>query len=92
MFKLTGHLQWPKWKAISKTLVYILITAIGYYFIGNLIYIYVLGHPILGLLIHIFWCKKHSLNWINTDKKMYIESQKKYFKYLKGLKEKKEKN
>lgn len=78
-FKFFWHLTWPKWKAYGKFIFYITISIIGTYFIGKLIYIYILGYPFLGLLIHILWCKKYGMDWKNVDKEKFIESQKEWY-------------
>lgn len=88
VFKIMGHLLWPKWKAYLRIVVYITISAVGFYLIGYLVYIYIFGYQLYGLLFHIFWCKRHHLNWIKTDKEKYIQSQKDYFETLKQLKAK----
>ncbi len=86
IFKLIGHLRWPRWKAYGKFVVYILLSGVGVFFIGVFWYIYIFGQPILGFVCHIYWCKKHDLDWKRVDPIKYIESEKAYIKSLEDKK------
>lgn len=77
----TGKFVRPRWKIPFKYLFYVFITLLLSNYFGHYAIIFVVLHPLIGLLFHISKCKQHQINWVNcqpTEK--YIALQKKWAK------------
>jgi len=79
---LTAHLVWPRWKVVGKTMFYLsLSTALSWYW-PRWALIFIIGHPLLGLGIHIWLCHSWGLSWWNVDAEKYNQAQKDWVKSL----------
>ncbi|MEQ9299594.1 MAG: hypothetical protein RIF33_13560 [Cyclobacteriaceae bacterium] len=75
----TGKYVRPKWKIPGKLAFYLLVSASLIYFFNYYALIFILGHPLLGLVFHIKVCNKHDINWTNcAPKEKYLELQEKW--------------
>ena len=71
----------PIWKIPGKFLFYIAISYALSYWYEQWSLIFILGHPLIGLIFHINACKKNGINWINCEpKNKYLELQEKWAK------------
>jgi len=75
----TGKYVRPKWKIPGKLFFYLAVSTGLVYYFDYYALLFILGHPLLGLLFHIRICKKHHINWINCEpREKYIELQEKW--------------
>lgn len=51
------------------------------HFVGYYALLFIVGHPLIGLIFHIQACKKHNINWKNCQPvAKYMELQEKWAK------------
>ncbi|MEM8894483.1 MAG: hypothetical protein AAGC88_07895 [Bacteroidota bacterium] len=77
----TGKYVRPKWKIHGKLVFYLTVACVLIHFFGCYALIFILGHPLIGLVFHIQVCKRHGINWLNCqpiDK--YLSLQEKWSK------------
>jgi uncharacterized membrane protein len=66
-FLLFGRFIAPRWKVVGKLLVYLLVTAMLSRTVGHFALIWIIAHPVLGIAGHIWWCRKHGINWLTCE-------------------------
>lgn len=71
----------PKWKIPGKFLFYTLVTGILTHWFQYYALIFIIGHPLIGLLFYIKICKKYDIDW-KTCKPLdkYLDLQEKWAK------------
>lgn len=72
----SGRFVRPKWKIPGKFIFYVGLSAALAHWFGHWGLIFIIGHPLIGLLFHIKVCKAHGINWRNcTPRDKYINLQ-----------------
>lgn len=66
-FLLFGRFIAPRWKVAGKLAFYLVVAALLSYFAGPWSLIWIVGHPFLGIGGHIWWCRKHGINWVSCQ-------------------------
>jgi hypothetical protein len=75
----TGKYVRPKWKIPGKLLFYLVLSGLLAHWVGHYALLFVIGHPLVGLLFHIKACKKHHINWKDcTPRDRYLALQEKW--------------
>lgn len=72
---ITWNLICPNWKRYGKVIFSLLIATVLAINFGWWSLIFVIGHPLIGLAVHIWWCRKCGLNWKSPDADEYRASQ-----------------
>ncbi len=72
---LTLRLVFPPWKRFGKVVVYLSLATVLAFFFGWWSLLFILGHPALGLALHIAWCRRDGLDWQRLDAEEYRKSQ-----------------
>lgn len=75
----SGKYVRPRWKQPGKLIFYVFVSTIFGNYFGLYSVIFIVLHPLIGLIFHIKACKKHNINWITCapiDK--YITLQEKW--------------
>lgn len=76
-----GRFIRPKWKIPGKFIFYVGVSFALVYWLGHWGLIFILGHPIIGLIFHIKVCKENHINWVTCEpREKYIELQEKWAK------------
>lgn len=76
-----GKFVRPKWKILGKFMFYIGISSLLVYWFGHWGILFIIGHPIIGLIFHTKVCKENNINWLTCEPKTkYIELQEKWAK------------
>lgn len=77
----TGRFVRPRWKIPGKFVFYVGMSALLTYWIGHFSLLFIIGHPLTGLIFHIRVCKKHQINWKTCEpKEKYLALQEKWAK------------
>lgn len=77
----TGKFVRPKWKIPGKFFFYVIVSGLLAYWLGHWALIFIIGHPLIGLIFHIKVCKEHNINWLNCEpKEQYLALQEKWAK------------
>ncbi|MEO0899254.1 MAG: hypothetical protein AAFY71_22775 [Bacteroidota bacterium] len=77
----TGKFVRPKWKIPGKFLFYVGVSTALVYAFGHWALLFIIGHPLIGLLFHVKVCKDHHINWLTCEpKEKYLELQEKWAK------------
>ena len=77
----TGRFVRPKWKIPGKFIFYIAVSYGLAYWFEHWSLIFIIGHPLIGLIFHIRACRKNDINWVNCEPRdKYIELQEKWGK------------
>jgi uncharacterized membrane protein len=66
-FVVFGRFISPRWKIGGKLVFYLAVTALLSAWVGHWSLIWVIGHPALGVGGHIWWCRKHDINWLTCE-------------------------
>ncbi|MEM9671492.1 MAG: hypothetical protein AAF992_02805 [Bacteroidota bacterium] len=75
----TGRFVRPRWKQAGKLLFYLGVSALLIYWIGPYSLIFIIGHPLIGLIFHIRVCNQHGINWRSCQpREKYIALQEKW--------------
>lgn len=81
----SGRFVRPKWKISGKFVFYVLGSFALTYWIGHWALIFILGHPMIGLIFHMKVCKENNINWITCEpREKYLELQEKWAKGTKS--------
>lgn len=76
-----GKFVRPKWKIPGKFIFYITISFLLIYWFNHYSLIFIIGHPLLGLIFHLKVCKTHDINWKTCEPtEKYIALQEKWAK------------
>lgn len=75
----TGKYVRPRWKIPGKFVFYMTVSVLLIFYTGYFSLIFIIGHPLIGLIFHIRACRKHKINWVNCQPvDRYIELQEKW--------------
>ena len=66
-FVHTGKYVRPRWKLIGKFVFYVAVSVILIMWLKHFSLIFIIGHPLLGLIFHIRVCGKHDINWLTCQ-------------------------
>lgn len=73
-FFVFGKFIAPRWKVAGKFIAYFAITILLSFYTGHWALIWIIGHQFLGWAGHIWWCRKHGINWITCEpRQKYLE-------------------
>lgn len=76
-----GKFVRPKWKIPGKFLFYVGVSVLCVYWFGHWGILFILGHPLIGLLFHLKVCRENEINWLTCEPKdKYLELQEKWAK------------
>ena len=76
-----GRFIRPKWKIPGKFIFYVGVSFALVYWLGHWGLIFILGHPIIGLIFHIKVCKENNIDCVTCEpREKYIELQEKWAK------------
>jgi len=77
----TGKFVRPKWKIPGKFIFYVGVSFALVHWFGHWGVLFIIGHPLIGLLFHTKICKAHNINWFTCEpKEKYMELQEKWAK------------
>jgi hypothetical protein len=66
-YLLFGRFIVPRWKVAGKLGFYLAGVALLQLLTGKWALIWVIGHPALGIAGHIWWCRRHGINWMTCQ-------------------------
>jgi len=73
-FALFGRFIAPRWKVGGKLIFYLAVAAGLSAWVGHWSLIWIVGHPLLGIAGHVWWCRKHGINWVTCrPRDRYLE-------------------
>ena len=64
---LFGRFIVPLWIIAGKFLFYAIPAFILTYILEHWSLIWIVGHPLSGILAHYLWCRKHHINWFTCE-------------------------
>ncbi len=64
-FVLFGRFIVPRWKVAGKLLFYLALAVLLSYQFDHWSLLWIIGHPLLGIGGHIWWCQRHGINWLS---------------------------
>jgi hypothetical protein len=67
LFALFGRFIAPRWKVAGKAVFFLAVAAALSAWVGHWSLIWIIGHPLLGVWGHIWWCRQHQINWITCE-------------------------
>ena len=75
----TGKYVRPKWKIPGKFAFYVGVSFALVYAFGHWGLLFVIGHPLIGLLFHLKVCQDHDIHWLSCEpKERYLALQEKW--------------
>ena len=73
-FTLFGRFVVPRWKIGGKFAFYLGVAAMLSYLIGHWSLVWIVGHPLVGIGGHVWWCSKHGIHPVTcTPRDRYLE-------------------
>ena len=66
-FGLFGRFIAPRWKVFGKLAFYMLVAVLLSWFFGHWSLVWIVGHPLLGVGGHIWWCRRNGINWVTCQ-------------------------
>ena len=78
-YLLIGRFTWLQWKQGVRAALYFTLAGLLSFFFGHWSLLFILGHPLVGLLIHVAWCRAHGFDWLRFDPEAYQRSEKEWF-------------
>ena len=73
-FALFGRFIAPRWKVVGKLLFFLLVTGLLTAWLGYWALVWAVGHPALGVGGHVWWCRKHGIDWLRCQpRERYLE-------------------
>ncbi len=73
-FAVFGRFIAPRWKVFGKLVFYLAVAALLSAWLGHWSLIWIVGHQLLGVAGHIWWCRRNEINWLNcTPRDRYLE-------------------
>lgn len=76
-----GRFVRPKWKIPGKFIFYIGVSFVLVHWLGHWGVIFIIGHPLLGLVFHLKICKENDIDWLTCEpSEKYLGLQKKWAK------------
>ena len=82
MYMWIGRFTLLQWKQGVRGVVFLAVSALLSYFVGHWSLVFIIGHPLLGLLIHVLWCRSHGLHWVRFDPEAYRASEREWLDKL----------
>lgn len=80
-FLHSGRFVRPKWKIPGKLFFYLGLSYAMVHWFGHWALLFIIGHPLIGLIFHIMVCKKSQINWLTCEpREKYIQLQEKWAK------------
>jgi len=77
----TGRFVRPKWKIPGKLIFYVAVSFGLVHWFGHWGLIFIIGHPLIGLIFHMRVCKKHDIDWRSCEpREKHLELQEKWAK------------
>ncbi len=74
LFAVFGRFIAPRWKVAGKAIFFFGIAAALSWWVGHWSLLFIIGHPLLGVWGHIWWCRKHGINWLTCQPRdRYLE-------------------
>jgi len=78
-YRHTGRFVRPRWKQAGKLAFYLGVSALLIYWIGPYSLIFIIGHPLIGLIFHLRVCEQHGIDWRNCQPwEKYLALQEKW--------------
>ncbi len=76
-----GRFVRPKWKIPGKFIFYISISFFLVHWFEHWALIFIIGHPLIGLLFHVKVCRENNINWQTCEPvEKYLDLQNKWAK------------
>ena len=73
-FAVFGRFIAPRWKVGGKFIIYMAVSAVLSAWIGHWSLIWIVGHQLLGVAGHVWWCRGHGINWLTCQPRVrYLE-------------------
>lgn len=66
-FALFGRFISPRWKVLGKLVFFMLVAWVLAMLVGHWSMVWILGHPLLGIGGHVWWCKRNDINWLTCS-------------------------
>lgn len=63
-FLLFGRFIVPRWKVVGKLAFYLTVAAVLSATVGDWALLWIVGHPLLGIAGHVWWCRRHGIHWL----------------------------
>lgn len=77
----TGRFVRPKWKIPGKFIFYVSISFLLANWVGHWSFLFIIGHPLIGLLFHIKVCKANNIDWVTCHpQEKYLQLQEQWAK------------
>ena len=74
LFAIFGRFIAPRWKVAGKLVFFFLVAGLLSWTVGHWSLIWIVGHPLLGVGGHIWWCRKHGIDWLTCQPRdTYLE-------------------
>lgn len=67
LFLIFGRFIAPRWKVGGKLVFHFVIAIALSAWVGHWSLIWIMGHPFLGVVGHIAWCRAHGINWLTCQ-------------------------
>jgi len=76
-----GKLVRPKWKIPGKFIFYVGVSVALAHWWQHYALLFVIGHPLIGLVFHTKICRAHGINWFSCEpREKYLEVQERWAK------------
>ena len=73
-FAVFGRFIAPRWKIWGKLIFYLGVAALLSAWLGHWSLIWIVGHQLLGIGGHMWWCRQHGISWLTcTPREKYVE-------------------
>lgn len=66
-FLLFGRFISPRWKVAGKLAFYLVVSWVLSMTAGNWSLIWIVGHPLVGVAAHAWWCRRNGINWVTCE-------------------------
>lgn len=77
----TGRFVRPKWKIAGKFIFYTTVSFALANWFAYWALLFIIGHPLVGLIFHIKACRKNGINWLTCEpREKYMALQEKWAK------------
>lgn len=71
---LFGRFVAPRWKILGKLVFFFAIAITLSLWVGHWSLLWIIGHPALGVGGHVYWCRKHGIDWLTCEPRdRYLE-------------------
>lgn len=73
-FAVFGRFVAPRWKVAGKLIFFLAVSGAFSAWVGHWSLIFIIGHPALGVGGHIWWCRRHDIDWLRCQPRdRYLE-------------------